>query len=258
MRQFDVATLRREGESVAVVAMEEREHKNTFTLRLINGLKEAMAAVRSDSSFKVVVVHGFDNYFCCGGTKEELLDLSGGVNKEAGEGRVQFTDLNFHDLFLGCEIPVIAAMQGHALGAGLSLGCTADIVFMGEQCLYSAIFMKYGFTPGFGATYIIPKKLGETLGYEMLISADNYYGRQLKERGAPVRIVSKEHVVPEALAMARQLADKPRLSLTVLKEHMNRILRREFQQAVEDELQMHRITFDQPEIRQRIEQLFGR
>jgi polyketide biosynthesis enoyl-CoA hydratase PksI len=252
----NVIKLNKQG-PIALVAMEEREYGNTFTHRFIQGMKDAFAAIARDPEIKVVMVHGYDNYFCCGGTKEELMGFSRGVTKQKGEGQVQFTDAHFHDMFLCCEVPVIAAMQGHALGAGLAMGCYADIILMGEQCIYSANFMKYGFTPGFGGSYIIPKKLGDTLGIEMLFTARNYYGRELKERGAHVRIVSKSEVIKIAFEIAHELADKPLLSLKLLKKHLNHLITSQLQWAVENEVEMHRVTFAQPEVHSRIERLFG-
>ncbi len=241
---------------IAFIAMEEREHKNTFTERFMRGMLETFARVGEDPGVKVVVLHGYDNYFCCGGTKEELLWLHEGMGKE-GEDRIQFTDGNFHDLLLRCGVPVVAAMQGHALGAGFAMGCTADFMVLAEQCIYSTNFMKYGFTPGMGATCIVPEKLGTVLGNEMLFRAGNYYGKELKERGAPLIIVPREQVMETACALAADLAQKPRLSLQKLKENQTFELRRRFEAAVERELEMHRATFTQPEVRQRIEALFG-
>jgi polyketide biosynthesis enoyl-CoA hydratase PksI len=250
----NVIKLKKEG-AIAVIAMEEREYGNTFTQRFITGLKGAFAKIRGDAEIKVIIVHGYDNYFCCGGTKEELRELYEGY---ANIGKkVSFTDAGFHDLFLQSELPVIAAMQGHALGAGLAWGCTADFIIMGEQSIYSANFMKYGFTPGFGATYTIPKRFGDILGNEMLFTAGNYYGRELKERGAPVRIVPKQDVIPTAFRIANDLADKPLFSLKVLKKHLIRQISTELPEMVEKELEMHAATFNQPEVQTRIEQLFG-
>lgn len=242
---------------IAVVVMEEREYGNTFTQRFILGLLDAFKMIGQDHGIKVVIVHGYDNYFCCGGTKEELITLHKGAGKEESRDQAKFSDTGFHDLFLRCEVPVISALQGHALGAGLALGCTADIMVMGEQCIYSANFMKYGFTPGFGATYIIPRKLGQPLGNEMLLTARNYYGHELKERGAPVKIVHKQQVKQTAFEIASDLADKPLVSLKVLKKHLACQIRSEFSVAVQKELEMHQITFPQPEVRERIERLFG-
>jgi polyketide biosynthesis enoyl-CoA hydratase PksI len=244
----EVVKLFKEG-SIGIVVLEEREYKNTFSTPLINGLMNCFEALQQMPDIKVIVVHGYDNYFCCGGTKEELIGIL--------EEKLQFTDLNFYDLLLRCEVPVISAMQGHALGGGLVFGCYADIIVMGEECLYSANFMKYGFTPGMGATYIIPNQFGKLLGTEMLLSAKNYYGRELKERGAPVKIVKKAEVIKTAMSMAKELADKPLLSLKVLKKHLTRQIHSELPSVIARELEMHKITFAQPEVRQRIESLFG-
>src|SRR5690606_32652185 len=121
----------------------------TFTAGVIEGLERAFVAIAERKDLKVVVLHGYDNYFCCGGTKEELLGIH--------EGRIAFSDRPFYELPLRCELPVIAAMQGHALGGGLVLGCYADIMVLAEECMYGAVFMKYGFTPGMGGTFILPE-----------------------------------------------------------------------------------------------------
>lgn len=243
-----VVQLYQEG-AVGIVVMEEREARNTFTKKFIQNLKDAFAHIDKSEDIKVVVVHGFDNYFCCGGTQQELLDIL--------DGSIQFTDLQISELFLRCKVPVIAAMQGHALGGGLVLGSYADILVLGEECIYSTNFMKYGFTPGMGGTYIIPKKFGESLGNEMLLTAKSYRGKELKERGVPFQVVSKDQVIEEALKNAHELADKPRLSLIVLKEHLSRTIRKELPQVVEEELSMHETTFAQPGIRERITKMFG-
>lgn len=254
MDNDNVIKLTKKG-NIAVVAMEEREYGNTFTERFIRGLKGVFTKIRGDTEIKTVIVHGYDNYFCCGGTKQELRELH---EEYANKGKkVQFTDSGFHDLFPRCQVPVIAAMQGHALGAGLAWGCTADIIVMGEQCIYSANFMKYGFTPGFGATYLIPKRFGNTLGNEMLFTARNYYGRELKERGVPVKIVPKQVVIQTAFQVANDLVDKPLISLKVLKENLTRYIRMELSEAIKKELEMHTVTFGQPEVCTRIDQLFG-
>ncbi len=251
----NVVKLKKDG-AIALVALEEKEFGNTFTKRFIYSLKDTFEEIRRDTSIKVVVVHGYENYFCCGGTKEELIGLyEGFTNKQ--EGGAQFTDLNFHDLLFRCEVPVVSAMQGHALGGGLAFGCFADVIVMGEQCLYSANFMKYGFSPGMGATYIVPRKLGNLLGTEMLFTARNYYGRELKERGAPVKVVNRQGVIDAALEIAAELADKPRLSLVELKKHLTAGMVADIEHHIRRELEMHRITFAQPEVRKRIESLFG-
>ena len=243
--------------NIGYVAMEDREYKNTFSMQFVSGLKETFALIDQNPQIKVVIIHGFDNYFSCGGTKEELIGLYEGIGKTGSE-KVQFDDLKFHDLLLNCEVPVIAAMQGHAIGGGLAFGSFADIIVLAEEAIYNAIFMKYGFTPGMGATYIIPRKFGALLGNEMLYTAKNYYGKELKERGAPAKIVSKRDVIPTAVEIAEELADKPIGSLKLLKEHLTQEMRRELPLYIENELHMHEKSFVQQEVRDRIESKFGK
>jgi polyketide biosynthesis enoyl-CoA hydratase PksI len=244
-----VIHLQRLDSGIGVVILEDRASRNTFSRSFVEGLRNVFAEVALDTSLRVIVVHGYDNYFCCGGTKEELLTIT--------DGKLQFTDANFFDLLLQCEIPVIAAMQGHALGGGLAFGAFADLLVMAQEAIYSANFMRYGFTPGMGATYIIPRKFGEVLGTEMLYGALSYHGGELRQRGAGAQIVTRDKVVSSALTLAHELADKPRVALLELKRHLAAPIRQALPEIVERELAMHKVTFAQAEVRQRIETLFG-
>ena len=235
--------------AIATVALEEREFRNTFTKAFVQGLFAAFDEIAADPALKVVVVRGFDPYFCCGGTKEELLDIFA--------GKLQFTDVGFYDLMLRCELPVIAAVSGHAVGGGLAFACYADMMVLAEESIYSANFMKYGFTPGMGATYIIPRRFGEALGHELLYSAENYRGIHLQERGVPYSVVKKDQVLDRAMELAQAMADKPQLPLKVLKAHLTREIREIMPGIIEREVAMHQTTFANPEVRERIEVLFG-
>ncbi|MBV7338438.1 enoyl-CoA hydratase/isomerase family protein [Chloroflexi bacterium TSY] len=244
-----VVTLTYPEPTIALVEMADRTYRNTFSQPLIEGLLHTFEAIQQNPDVKVVVIHGYDNYFCCGGTQEELLNIF--------EGKIKFNVLPFYRILLDCEIPTISAMQGHGIGGGLAFGCYADLIVMAEECLYSANFMKYGFTPGLGATYIIPRKFGELLGAELLYSANNFHGGKLRERGIPAKVVKKQEVIATALTLARDLADKPRTSLKLLKQHLTQTIKAELPTIIEQELAMHEISFSQPEVRERIETLFG-
>ena len=244
-----VIRIERPEPGVGVVVMEDRASRNTFSRAFVEGIRSVFAEIARDTSLRVIVVRGYENYFCCGGTKNELLTLT--------EGHLQFTDGMFFDLLLACHLPVISAMQGHALGGGLSFGAFGDMLVMAEESIYSANFMRYGFTPGMGATYILPRKFGELLGAEMLFSAGGYHGGELRARGAGARIVTREKVVPTAMSLACELADKPRVSLIELKKQLAGPIRQALPLIVKQELAMHKVTFAQPEVRERIETLFG-
>jgi polyketide biosynthesis enoyl-CoA hydratase PksI len=236
-------------DGVVVLTLQDREHKNTFTPALIDGLIQAYARINASDAYKAVVITGYDSFFCSGGTREGLLALN--------QTRGDFTDANVYSLAFECKIPVIAAMQGHAIGGGLVMGLFCDIVVLSRESLYTANFMKYGFTPGMGATYILPSRLG-SLGQEMLLAAQSYSGALLEARGAPFAVLPRAQVLAHALELAMELADKPRLSLVTLKHHLNRKLREDLPAVIERELAMHALTMHQPEVGERISTLFGR
>jgi polyketide biosynthesis enoyl-CoA hydratase PksI len=154
-------------------------------------------------------------------------------------------------------VPVIAAMQGHALGGGLAFGLFADMVVLSRESLYGANFMKYGFTPGMGATYIIPERFGAALGQEMLLTANLYHGGELARRGVGYPVEPRAQVIPAAMKLARDLADKPPLSLRLLKKHLTRATAAVLPEIVRLEQEMHDRSFAQPGVRDRILTRFG-
>lgn len=229
--------------------MQDKASKNTFSPELTRGLVRAFSEVGRDTRCKAVIFTGYGNYFASGGTKEILLDLF--------EGRGKFTDTDLYSLALNCPVPVISAMKGHAIGGGFVMGMFADFVVLGQESIYTTNFMKYGFTPGMGATFILPRKLGMGLAEEMMLAARNYHGEELQRRGFPFPVLPRDRVMEYALDLARSLAEKPRFSLITLKDHLVAHLREELPKAIEAEIAMHEKTFHQPEVRQRIQTLFG-
>ena len=236
--------------SMARLRMQNPVHKNTFCPALVRGLVEAFELIKARLTYKVVVLTGYDTYFASGGTRESLLAVH--------EARAKFTDVNLYSLPLECRIPVISAMQGHGIGGGFVLGLFADFVVLGRESVYTTNFMKYGFTPGMGATYVVPKKLGFSLGEELLISARTYRGSELEKRGIAFPVLPRADVLEYAYELAREIAEKPRMSLITLKNHLVAEVRDQLPRVIEQEIAMHEVTFHQPEVRDRIQTLFGK
>lgn len=247
-----VVDLREIEPGIVQLTMQDRVNKNTFSDELIDGLIESYDAIAMNSSYKVVIFTGYDSYFASGGTQEGLLAIQ--------EGKAKFTDSkkSIYSLALECKIPVIAAMQGHGIGGGFVMGLFSDFVILSRESVYTANFMKYGFTPGMGATYILPQKLGLSLAEELLLNAGNYRGAELEQRGIPFPVLPRAEVMGRALELARQLAEKPRVSLITLKDHLVASLREQLPIVIEQELVMHEKTFHQPEVKERIISLFGK
>lgn len=234
---------------VALIRMQDKASKNTFSAALTNGLQNAFNDITRNTHYKAVILTGYDSYFASGGTQEDLLSLSG------GDGH--FSDRDLYSLALNCPVPVISAMQGHGIGGGFVMGLFSDMVVLSRESVYTTNFMKYGFTPGMGATLILPKKLGVALAEEMLLTAQNYRGAELQQRGVPFAVLPREQVMIHALELANTIAEKPRSSLITLKDNLVRELRELLPRAIEKEVHMHDVTMKQPEVRHRIATLFG-
>jgi polyketide biosynthesis enoyl-CoA hydratase PksI len=244
----DAVTLQLRDERIAQITLQDRQSGNSFSPALIEGLLSAFAVVRADPRLRVAIITGYDSYFCSGGTREALLALH--------EGRARFTDGNLYSLPLECEIPVIAAMQGHAIGGGLVFGMFADFVILSRESIYTANVMRYGFTPGMGATCVLPRKLGTALAQELLLGARSYRGGELATRGVPFSVLPRKEVLDAAYESAAEVADKPRAALVALKSQLVAPIRAELPGMIAAELQMHAQTFHQPEVRARINAAF--
>jgi enoyl-CoA hydratase/carnithine racemase len=233
---------------IALVTMEDRDSKNRFSPALVTGIERVFNEIAGNAQARTVVITGYGNYFCCGGTRDELQLLA--------SQKAKFTDFHFYDQLLRCELPVVAAMQGHAIGAGLAFGLYADVLVLAEESVYSANFLHLGIPPGVGATWIIPRKFGPLLGWEMLLTARNYYGSELRSRGVGCDFAKRADVLSSALSLAREIAEKPSLALRQVKLSFYESIRHELAAAIRRESQTHDIAFVDAEIRQRIQRLY--
>lgn len=237
--------------NIIQVKMQDRKNKNTFSKELILGLIQSFERIQDNPNYKVVILTGYDSYFSSGGTQETLLSIC--------EGKTTFPDAvkNIYNMALDCKIPVIAAMQGHAIGAGFTFGLYADFVILSQESVYTTNYMKYGFTPGMGSTYIVPMKLGFSLSEELLLNADNYRGVELEKRKIPFPVLPRVRVMEYAIDLARQLAEKPRISLITLKDHLVAPIRKQLPRAIVQEVQMHEKTIHKKEVRNQIIASYG-
>lgn len=222
-------------EGILVIRMEDRQAKNMFSKAFVAGVEEVFAHIKTSSAYKAVILTGYDSYFACGGTQESLLAIQ--------DGREKFTDARIYQLGMECEVPVIAAMQGHGLGGGWTLGMFADFVVMSEQSRYVSPYMDYGFTPGAGATLILPRQLGTDLAKESLLTAQPYTGTQLRDRGVLLPVSSRSEVLPIAMALAKKIAQMPRGRLVRFKQKLTRSVLAVVDETYRLELAMHDQTF---------------
>jgi len=238
-------------EGIVEVTMQDRDSKNMFSEEFIQGMGEVFAHIDATPDYKVVILTGYDKYFASGGTKEALVAIQ--------QGKLKFTEDRTFQLALACKIPVIAAMQGHGIGAGLSLGLFADLPLLSEESKYLSPYMSYGFTPGVGATLIVPERMGLDLARDTLMTAREYDGAELKDRGLPLPVHPRKQMRDAAMRLAKSVAQQSRSGLILAKDHLVRHLRDGLAEICEREVAMHEQTFvGQSDTLKQIETVFQR
>jgi polyketide biosynthesis enoyl-CoA hydratase PksI len=206
-----------------------------------------MSSVAQCDDVRVIVLEGLPDIFCGGGSRDDLAGVT---------GRQSLDKWPFVRAAADCPLPVVAAAQGHAIGGGLLLALYADVTVFSETASYAANFMAYGFTPCLGASYIVPAKLGATLGAEMLLTGQAFQGRTLAQRGVASPIVPASRVLDHSRAIAVRIARAPRRSLEILKAVMAQAAREQAEVALARELPGHLETFSLPLVRERVDALY--
>ncbi|MGA6161808.1 enoyl-CoA hydratase-related protein [Amycolatopsis magusensis] len=228
---------------IAVVRLDDEQGRNLLAEPVRTALVAALESAGAERGVHALVLCGRDDVFCAGAPARRML----AGPRERGDEMWELVRA-----VLDCPVPVVAAAQGHALGGGLLLALYADITVFSERSRYSAAFTRFGCTPTLGASYLLPAKLGQALGTEMLYTGRAYAGRELAARGAGTRVTSHDRVEDAARRAARLLAGAPRQTVELLKARLAEPVRLAAREAFAQELPGHELTIGTPEVRARI------
>jgi polyketide biosynthesis enoyl-CoA hydratase PksI len=173
------------------------------------------------------------------------------------DGIVHVKDLAVSSFLLEVPFPVIAAMEGHAVGGGLMLAVCCDMVIAARESRYGASFMELGFTPGMGCTQLLEQLVGPYIAAEMMYTARLFKGSELAGKAVGINaIVPRAEVMKTATDMAQRIGEKNRESLYLLKSSLVSRKKKALIDALEAEDLMHRISFAFPQTRKNIEEMY--
>lgn len=220
------------------LTMDDPETENRLSEELCNEFMISLTRLATEPSLKVLIVSGRSDVFCAGATLN--------VIKQVASGNADVKDLSLPDRLLSFPVPIIAALQGHAVGGGVALALYCDILIASETSRYGVNFTTLGFTPGMGVLSVLPALVGHHFASEMILTGKLYKGRELKGRGLFNYIVPSEEVSTLALDMARRIAEKPRHVLDMVKDTLSLPRRQALQAALSREHLMHKICFGVP------------
>jgi enoyl-CoA hydratase/carnithine racemase len=129
--------------------------------------------------------------------------------------------LSFYGRYLSVldlPVPVIAAIEGPAIGAGLCVALACDVVFVAENSKLALNFVQLGLHPGMGATYLVPRKVGAQRAAELLLTGRRFEGKEAQTLGLALEALPPEQVLPRAMALAQSIASAAPLSVRALRK----------------------------------------
>lgn len=233
-------TLSKDASGICTLKMDDVLGKNALTPAFVELLVEHLNHIKNDENIKVLLLTGLPDVFCSGADLDTLVKLC--------KRELKPVDIILSKMMLDIPVPVISAMEGHAIGGGLALGLCADVAVLAEESRYGCSFMNMGFTPGMGITKLMEHYMSPALAQEMQYTGKFYQGRDLIGKTNFNYILPKADVLDKANALAESMAEKPRKALSVLKRYQSMARRKLFEETYSIETMMHELTFNEEEI----------
>lgn len=247
----ELVTVEVSATGVADVHMRDVAGRNILSETFVPALLEALETLQRNTAVKVAVLRGLDDVFCGGGEKDTLLGLC--------DGRVTTQDLLVSEKLLEVAVPIVAAMEGHAMGGGLAMAACCDMAVAARESRYGAVFMNMGFTPGMGTTTLLDLLVGPFIASEMMYTGRRFRGSQLAERATNINyIVPRAEVLSTARDLAAQVAEQNARPLRLLKHSLSARKKELMVRARLQEDLMHQLSFSFPETRKTIEDRYAR
>jgi enoyl-CoA hydratase/carnithine racemase len=203
---------------VATITLNRPERRNALNPRAYAEIEAAFRAAAGDDEIHCVVVTGADPAFCSGEDVKEMM--TGEARSARAPGKHQPTPAAM--AALECDKPVIAAVNGAAVGWGMELSLFADIRIASEHAKFAELFIKRGLVADIGGLWRLPAIVGPAKAAELLFTGDAIDAREALRIGLVSEVVSHAELMPRAQALAERIAANPPLALRAMKEGLRR------------------------------------
>lgn len=203
------------------ITMNRPERKNAMSPDFTLGLLHAAQRASDDPDVRAVLLKGSGGTFCVGGDVRGMAD----PNRKAPTYEERKTSLRsrmeasriLHEM----DKPIVAAVEGAAAGAGLSLALACDLRVVGETAKITTAFAKVGLSGDYGGTYYLTKLLGSAKARELYLLSPILSGKEAHAIGMMTRVVPDADVVKTATELAMSLAQGPSITLGYIKKNLN-------------------------------------
>jgi enoyl-CoA hydratase/carnithine racemase len=198
---------------VALVRLNRPEARNALNDAMRLALAALFRKLADDDVTRCVVVTGNEKAFAAGA---DLKEFRSDTPVELLQRRV----LRLWQAIAGCPKPIIAAVNGYALGGGCELALHADIIVVGENAVIGQPEAKVGVIPGGGATQRLGRAIGKYRAMKLVLTGEPISGREAAAMGLASEAVPDAEVLPRSLELARTIAQLPPLAMMAAKEVM--------------------------------------
>lgn len=187
---------------VRVIRMNRPEKKNALTLAMYDVMAEAVESAGGDANIRCIVIAGHESTFCAGNDLNDFVAMAQG-------GGLGAPILRFLHALARCDIPLVAAVNGVAVGVGATMLLHCDQVIAGETATLSTPFVGLGLVPEAASSLIAPRLMGHARAFSLLVMGKKLSASEAKEAGIVNAVVAVDAVDAEALTIARATAALP-------------------------------------------------
>jgi len=200
---------------IATITLNRPDAKNAFSPEMISLWREFLEKAKNDDTVSVVVVTGTGDTFCSGG---DIRDMAEGKLKSWEMKKFLWDGV--HRIIFALEDldkPVIAAINGAAMGAGMDMAIMCDMRVASDRAKLAESYITMGLAPGDGGAWFLPRLVGTSKALELLLTADVLSAPEALSLGIVNRVVPHEKLMEETMKLAGKIAGKPPLAVRMMK-----------------------------------------
>lgn len=224
--------------AVRLMRLNRPEALNAFTAAMLGQLRQALEAAAEDGGTRCVLITGAGRAFSAG---QDLADPHVAPSREAGAAPKDIghmLDQYYIPLALrlrSMPVPVVAAVNGVAAGAGANVALGCDLALAGESASFIQAFSKIGLIPDCGGTWLLPRLVGRAKALELALLGDKVKAADAERLGLIARVVPDAELQDTAMALAQQLAGMPTRALAETRRAMDAALELDYESALKVE-----------------------
>ncbi len=227
---------------VGTITLNRPDKLNAFSDELIFKLKDALKEMERDSAVKAVIITGAGRGFCAGA---DLASRS--ISMESAQKPSLGTHLRHRLNPIAVKIrqmekPIIAAVNGVAAGAGMSLALVCDFRIAAEEASFIQAFTKIGLVPDTGSTFLLSRLIAPTKSFELMMLGDKLSSKEAFELGLLNKVVPAADLMKECQALAERLIGGATLAYALTKRAYNRAVFHDIEELLEYEASLQEIA----------------